>query len=91
MWTFLSPPFYLVQYQHEKRLTNQPDALPDEGFLGTAAPVGTHFRFPTFLARDLRGLASIKVYFSFVNVSDSLGPSSEHNSGWVIGIFSFRY
>ena len=54
MWTFLSPPFYLVQYQHEKRLTNQPDALPDEGFLGVAAPVGTHFRFPTFLARDLR-------------------------------------
>ena len=47
MWTFLSPPFYLVQYQHEKRLTSQPDALPDEGFLGTAAPVGTHFRFPT--------------------------------------------
>ena len=41
MWTFLSPPFYLVQYQHEKRLTSQPDALPDEGFLGTAALVGS--------------------------------------------------
>ena len=39
----------------------------------------THFQFLTFLARDLRGLAGIKVYFSFVNVSDSLGPSSEHN------------
>ena len=40
----------------------------------------THFRFPTFLARGgLRGLADIKVYFSFVYVSDSLGPSSEHN------------
>ena len=39
----------------------------------------THFLFLTFLARDLRGLANLKVYFSFVNVSDSLGPSSEHN------------
>ena len=39
----------------------------------------THFRFLTFLARDLRGLENIQVYFSFVNVSDSLGPSSEHN------------
>ena len=39
----------------------------------------THFQFLTFLARDLRGLAGIKVYFSFVNVSDSLGLSSEHN------------
>ena len=38
------------------------------------------FRFLTFLARDLRGLENIKVYFSFVNVSDSLGPSSEHIS-----------
>ena len=27
----------------------------------------------------LRGLPNIKVYFSFVYVSDSLGPSSEHN------------
>ena len=40
--------------------------------------VTTHFQFLTFLARDLRGLAGIKGYFSFVNVSDSLGPSSEH-------------
>ena len=39
----------------------------------------THFLFLTFLSRDLRGLANLKVYFSFVNVSDSLGPSSEHN------------
>ena len=39
----------------------------------------THFQCLTFLSRDLRGLAGIKVYFSFVNSSDSLGPSSEHN------------
>ena len=39
----------------------------------------THFQFLTFLARDLRCLANLKVYFSFVNVSDSLVPSSEHN------------
>ena len=39
----------------------------------------THFLFLTFLARGLRGLANLKVHFSFVNVSDSLGPSSEHN------------
>ena len=29
----------LVQYQHEKRLKSQPEALSDEGFHGTAAPV----------------------------------------------------
>ena len=39
----------------------------------------SHFRFLTFLARDLRGLAKFKVYFSFVIVSDFLGPSLEHN------------
>ena len=43
----------------------------------------THFRFLTPLARDLRGVANIKAYFSFVYVSDSLGPSSEHNCGKV--------
>ena len=37
------------------------------------------FRFLTFLARDLRGLENIKVYFSFVNVSNTLGSSSENN------------
>ena len=41
--------------------------------------ISTHFRFLTFLVWDLRGLANIKVHFSFVNFSDSLGPSSEHN------------
>ena len=39
----------------------------------------THFQFLTLLARDLRGLAGIKVYFSFVYVSNTLGSSSEHN------------
>ena len=39
----------------------------------------THFLFLTFLARDLRGLANHKVYFSFVYVSNTLGSSSEHN------------
>ena len=46
-------------------------------YLLSLAPV--HFRFLTFLARDLRGLAGIKVYFSFVYVSNTLGSSSEHN------------
>ena len=31
----------LVQYQNEKRLTRQPEDLPEEGFHGTAAPVGS--------------------------------------------------
>ena len=35
--------------------------------------ISTHFRILIFLAWDLRGLANIKVYFSFVNFSDSLG------------------
>ena len=37
------------------------------------------FPISNFLARDLRRLAGIKVYFSFVYVSNTLGSSSEHN------------
>ena len=32
--------FLTVQYQNEKRLISQPEALSDEGHLRTTAPVG---------------------------------------------------
>ena len=33
--------FLTVQYQNEKRLTSQPEALSDEGYHRTTAPVGS--------------------------------------------------
>ena len=41
-------------------------------------PHSTHFRFLTFLAKDLRGLANINLHFSFVFVLNTLGSSLEH-------------
>ena len=54
------------------------------------------FRFLTFLARDLRGLENIKVCFSFVNVSNTLGSSvfiyiSSYESGEDDNCFKKNY
>ena len=38
----------------------------------------TQFRFLNLVARDLRGLANINLYFSFVFVLNTLGSSTEH-------------
>ena len=45
----------LVQYQNEKRLTSQPDALSHEGILGNAAPVGSLAFFVSFRFGTERG------------------------------------
>ena len=46
----------LVQYQHEKRLKSQPEALSDEGFHGTAAQFGSLAFFISVLNGGVGGL-----------------------------------
>ena len=48
----------LVQYQNEKRLTSQLEALADEGFHGIAAPVGLLALF--FISVLNKGGGSVK-------------------------------